>query len=172
MSTSLSIKGKTQANDAVTSTINYVNPNATNEQLVSLATAMNNLTTNTVADITRIDKNSLTSAVTKLPRNLTLSQSSVTWQSLSTDLTDPTTIDFTADGITADTEAYVVNTYFDSSSDKGLLYLMLQLTDTGGAIGIAKGQFGSETAPENPNVVLVIPETATYQAATATLTIT
>lgn len=72
MSRSLSIKGKTQANTALTTTINYVNPNATDEQLVSLATAFNGLTTNTLGDISRIDKESLTNVVPKLPRNVQL----------------------------------------------------------------------------------------------------
>lgn len=68
--TALSIKGKTSSGDGITSTINYVNPNATAAQLVSLATAMNNLTTNTVSDITRIDKNSLTGISPKQSRDL------------------------------------------------------------------------------------------------------
>ena len=72
MSRSLSIKGKTQANTALTTTINYVNPNATDEQLVSLATAFNGLTTNTLGDISRIDKESLTNVIPKLPRNIQL----------------------------------------------------------------------------------------------------
>lgn len=70
MSTSISIKGKTQGNESVTTTINYVNPSATNSQLQSLASAFNNLTTNTITDVSKITKESLTA--TKLSRNMIL----------------------------------------------------------------------------------------------------
>lgn len=70
MSTSISIKGKTQGNESVTTTINYVNPSATNNQLQSLASAFNNLTTNTITDVSKITKESLTA--TKLSRNMIL----------------------------------------------------------------------------------------------------
>ena len=169
MSTALSIKGKTQANDAVTSTINYVNPNATNEQLTSLASAMNALTTNTIVDVTRIDKNSLTNAVTKQPRNLTLRQSSVAWSSISSDITEPTIIELTGSGIEKGTKAYLDISYSGVSAGGELFAgLLIEGSDGSGIMLVRSVQTNS---PIN-EVEIFVPETDTYQAATVTLTIT
>lgn len=172
MSTALSIKGKTQANDAVTSTINYVNPNATNEQLQSLASAMNALTTNTIVDVTRIDKNSLTAAVTKLPRNLALSQSSIAWSAISSDTGNPTTITLTGNGLSADVTGYVDALGYNTTSDNSG-FLMAGLTfssDNSGIFLVRYAQTGD--ASPTDTVKIFIPEDNTYQAATVTLTIT
>lgn len=83
MSTSVSIKGKTAGGDGVTTTINYVNPTATDEQLQSLATAFNNLTTNITSDITKITKESLTNSG-KLDRNMTLTPSTISFTAVPT----------------------------------------------------------------------------------------
>lgn len=44
----LIIQATTPADKSVTTTITYVNPQATNEKLIELGTAINNLTGNTV----------------------------------------------------------------------------------------------------------------------------
>lgn len=175
MSTALSIKGKTQANDGVTSTINYVNPNATNAQLVSLATAMNNLTTNTVADITRIDKNSLTSAVTKLPRNAYL-----TAQGASTAITSVKASDV---GQTFDEPLILDIHYEDQAGEYEEIAISKPAEHTSyyvnwyGRTGTGQEPVGAlfimrETGTEAAEYNIYIPEDSAYQAATITLTIT
>lgn len=176
MSTSLSIKGKTQANEGVTSTINYVNPNATNAQLQSLASAMNALTTNTITDVTRIDKNSLTAAVTKLPRNAYLTASggstaitSVRASEVGQTLEEPLILDIYYEdqagefeeisiGKPVESTAYYVNWYGRTGPTA---------QEPAGGLFILR-EAGTEAATFNIN----IPEDSTYQAATITLTIT
>lgn len=172
MSTALSIKGKTQANDAVTSTINYVNPNATNAQLQSLASAMNDLTTNTIVDVTRIDKNSLTSAVTKLPRNAKITNAedqeitSIAASSLAQDIGDIG--DSTFNIVYNDSaEAMPIQV---AVTDQYTLYLTRATArGTGAAGGLMIVSIGENTATE---IKLYIPEDATYQSAELTLSIT
>lgn len=174
MATSLSIKGKTQGNDAVTSTINYVNPNATNAQLVSLATAMNNLTTNTVADITRIDKNSLINTVEKQPRNLQMS------------LQDPYSTP-SPTPVTSISSSQIPTT---GTQDVATVYLLSQTLDPSKinirfpafygylvVIGLDQGNWTSMTivkiqGAEAGSIVINIPEDDTYLEETLTLTIT
>lgn len=177
MSTSLSIKGKTQANDGVTSTINYVNPNATNAQLQSLASAMNALTTNTITDVTRIDKNSLTAAVTKLPRNayLTLENGS----------SDPVTTIRSSDIGTTLQTTLQLNIHYDDQAGE---YEEISIGKTGSSVeyyitwmartgdeeyneGMISFLRGSQDLTAE-TIKIYIPEDSTYQAATITLTIT
>ena len=173
MSTALSIKGKTQANDAVTSTINYVNPAATNAQLQSLASAMNALTTNTIVDVTRIDKNSLTAAVPKLSRNLALAQSSIAWSSISTDVNNPTSINVTGNALD-EGKAYLDIKYNLITGDEGFLYANLALASEGetSAIMLVRAPDSAGTETPTDKIEIFMPETNTYQAATVTLTIT
>lgn len=170
MSTSLSIKGKTQANDAVTSTINYVNPNATAAQLVSLATAMNNLTTNTVSDITRIDKNSLTNTVEKLPRNLTVSPATISYATIATSVDDSTDITITGSGL--DFSKLQVSFARDEGTTGAVAFGWYGSSDTEGILFAIKEANASIGMIATGVVTLTFPEDSTYQAATATLTIT
>lgn len=169
MSTALSIKGKTQANDAVTSTINYVNPNATNEQLQSLASAMNALTTNTIVDVTRIDKNSLTATVTKLPRNayLTLQDqiehvTSIKYSEVSQSIDEPTAFTLHCDGTFNDKEV----TY--SGTALGMFINAFATGDTNGTIFLVK----MDGTMDRSDIKITIPENETYQSAELTLTVT
>ena len=173
MSTSLSIKGKTQGNDAVTSTINYVNPNATDAQLVSLATAMNNLTTNTVADITRIDKNSLINTVEKQARNLKMSLqdpystpspeeiTSISSSQVPTDTYSPLTVYLLSQTL----DPSKINIRFPAFYG----YLVI--------IGLDQGNWTSMnivkiSGSEAGSIIINIPEDDTYLEETLTLTIT
>lgn len=166
MATSLSIKGKTQGNDAVTSTINYVNPNATSAQLVSLATAMNNLTTNTVADITRIDKNSLVNTIEKQDRNMQLSPATIAAADISTDIASGTNVTLSLSG--DDRPTWAVETERENSA--GVIYIASNKVERfapGGILALLRT--GETTAA---TITVSLPETDTYKAATATLTIT
>lgn len=179
MSTSLSIKGKTQGNESTTATVNYVNPNATNAQLVSLATALNDLTTNTIADITKISKESLMDSG-KLSRNLFFSRTSSapgtrieskTISSISSDLSDPTYIyiggDFT--GVTAadvsiklilGENSETIFAVFEPAVDGYLPQVVLTRTQYETPVT------GSAT------LTITTPETDIYESASATLAIT
>lgn len=161
MATSLSIKGKTQGNEAVTSTINYVNPNATNAQLVSLATAMNNLTTNTVADITRIDKNSLTNTIEKLDRNLQVSPATVNTAQISTNPNSPTEVTLTGTDISS-TDLRV------TKPQENNVFIFVDWVQVEGNITIALvGDSLSDAT--STDIVFEFPETETYKAASVTL---
>lgn len=175
MATSLSIKGKTQANDGVTSTINYVNPNATDAQLVSLATAFNNLTTNTVSDITRIDKNSLINTVEKLSRNVQL---------FAMDQTTPITeIKASAIGDFENAAFVFVRYNSDDYANDILSCLVPGGTDQNNVfIQIARGEstdngawilLTNNVTPTSAfTLTFAIAETSTYQAATFTIPVT
>lgn len=177
MSTSLSIKGKTQGNEAVTSTINYVNPNATTANLVSLATAMNNLTVNTISDITRIDKNSLINTVEKLPRNayLTTAQSETPITSLksseiSTDPNIPTMLQIRYADKAGDYED--VSITLNANTSTGYYYYMWNGEGPSPRedpiLCVLKGSSGTYA----DTITITIAEDSEYQAATLTLTIT
>lgn len=168
MSTALSIKGKTQANEAVTSTINYVNPDATKEQLISLATAFNDMTTNTVTDITKIDKNSLINTIDKLPRNLALSPATVSAAEIPTDATEAVGVTLTGDG------GFL---YPDLTVKKlsGAIAIFLDLNNVQTAEGrypvikIAKGNGKTSSFPGE--IEFSVPEDGNYQSEAVTLTI-
>lgn len=162
MSTSLSIKGKTQANDAVTSTINYVNPDATDAQLISLATAMNNMTTNSVVDITKIDKNSLINTIEKQARNLQLSPSTIDTTTISTDLSSPSTFNLTGADLSAE-ELRV-----RKPSENNSFIFLDWTTDGNGGIVIYIVCDNAQSASSS-NIIFEFPETATYKAASVTL---
>ena len=154
----------------MTSTINYVNPNATDEQLTSLATAFNDLTTNTVTDITRIDRNSLT-ASSKSTRNIRLENNghqvvtSLAYSSLQTDPAEANTINLIADGGATPAELIV------SRNLTGNGFLMVDWYDNGdGVIGIALTKGGNDTSAGT--ITFTLPETEIYKAASVTLTIT
>lgn len=171
MSTNLSIKGKTQGNDAVTSTINYVNPTATNANLVSLATAFNNLTTNTISDITRIDKNSLINTVEKLPRNLQISPTTLSWQNITTD-TMGTDATITGAGITTDTSEELSKSLYVSRNLEGGNLLYLEWYGEGNGISILLVAKKDNTEPVVGTITFTLPETETYQESSITLEIT
>lgn len=178
MSTSLSIKGKTQGNEAVTSTINYVNPNATSAQLVSLATAMNNLTTNTVSDITRIDKNSLTNTLEKLERNLQLKKDDVAITTLSnadisTNIQGGTEIYIVFDGTDITAADFSVKMAVDNPDQHDPPYASWYSWENDGITShnILLARY-SQIDSTGTVITINLPETETYKAATATLTIT
>lgn len=171
MSTSLSIKGKTPSNDAITSTINYVNPNATNAQLESLATAMNDLTTNTIADVIKITKESLTEPSSKLSRNMTITPATVSFSSLQSTLpiddhNDPTAT-ITGNGVTVDKlkvtrppiegGAYCLIDWFQGGGDES----PIEMYCLKGSDGIYQGQ-----------IIFEIPADSVYESGSVTLTIT
>lgn len=68
--TSITYSGTQQGGAKVTTTIAYVNPDATDNQLIELAEKVNDLTTNTVEDVTRISKRILIETQDPLPRNI------------------------------------------------------------------------------------------------------
>lgn len=177
MSTSLSIKGKTTGGDGVTSTINYVNPNATDEQLTSLATAFNDLTTNTVSDITRIDKNSLTA--TKLDRNLRLTKSTGgTEETVTTipfaNLPDENNIgqsDLTIKGEGTFTAADLIVT----KNTEGAAYIFTDWYngETSGDVKFSIHKYqDDESLVTTGTITISLPATDIYKASSVTLTIT
>lgn len=180
MSTSLSIKGKTQSDESTTATVNYVNPNATNGQLVSLATALNNLTTNTITDVTKISKESLTDS-SKLSRELFFSSTSnppgtriesITISSISTDIEDPTYRyiggDFT--GVT-NSDISIRITLSDDNSES--IFAVCEPAQEGFLPAILILRTRYETPPKGTaTITIATPETDIYQAASATLAIT
>ena len=167
MATSLSIKGKNQANASTTATINYVNPDATNAQLVSLATSLNALTTNTIDDITKIQKESLTDATAKSPRNFTISPSTVNYSSIPQNIASPTmiTLTYDGDGVPA-TTANLQNAEGTGTQDR--IAIVTIPNDNNYSIGLARGT-GALAA--YGTITISLPETDTYESATATLTI-
>lgn len=178
MATSLSIKGKTQANDAVTSTINYVNPLATDEQLISLATAFNNLTTNTTNDITRIDKNSLINKIEKQPRNMILNLSgsetpvtSIQYSSIAAEnLDNPTVYYLSYSGYTTSDTLTIKYTY--SGSGDGRNTLFMDTYNYNDNIQICMTRYDAENPPALSAITFIVPETDTYAAGELTVTFT
>lgn len=170
--TAIAMRTKDQSDTTGTTTINYVNPNATSEQLQSLASAINALTTNQIVDLTRIDKQVLGSEIAKLPRNLTITPATLNYSNLVTtvdgafnqettkpviafDGTDVTNSDVS---ITVEGEDNILMSYYIDSDNYEYSELYLAR--------------GSSATPKGVNTITVnIPETDTYQAATATLTI-
>lgn len=181
MSTSLSIKGKTQGNESTTATVNYVNPNATNAQLVSLATALNDLTTNTIADITKISKESLMDSG-KLSRNLFFSRTSnppgtriesKAIGDISTNTQEPTQLyiggDFT--GVTA-ADVNIKLTLSENISES--IFALFEPASGDGflpTVQLVRTQY-EETPTGTATLTITTPETDIYEAASATLAIT
>lgn len=168
MATSISIKGKTTTNETTTATVNYVNPNATNAQLISLAEALNGLTTNTISDVTKISKESLTDATQKLERNLTISPTSINYSSIASNADSPTvaTLTFDGDG-TPTTKENLQNV--EGTTSEGRIYITTRYINNAWSLGLIKN-LGDRKA--YGTITISLPETDTYQAATAELTIT
>lgn len=174
MATNISIKGKTQKGDSITTTVNYVNPEATNEQLQSLASALNALTTNTIADVTRIDKTSLTNSG-KSPRNLTIingeteqEQTNVAWSTISTDTAFGTTFYITSDSeITLNEVSMKKETGGDITAS--LFVDVCSVTDRNKiCFDLVKAGEGTMTA----TLTFTLPETSIYEETTIQFTIT
>lgn len=177
MATSLSIKGKTSGGDGVTTTINYVNPNATNGQLQSLASAFNDLTTNTVSDVTRIDKNSLTNTVAKLPRNLQLKQgdaviTTVSNATLSTTMQGGTEVLIVFDGTDITAADFSIKMTADTPAHEPPFTNWYSWDDDGTTIHNMYLARYTQVDCVGTVITISLPETDTYEAATATLTIT
>lgn len=168
MATNLSIKGKTQANDAVTSTINYVNPGATDAQLISLATAMNDMTTNSVVDITKIEKNSLLNTIEKLPRNLTLSTATISAAAIPNDATEAVQVTLSGDGnveeenVTFKKLSYARAIFMDIASEIGI-------DKTVTVLNFAKGH--GKPSFYQGQIEFTVAEDSNYQSDSVTLTI-
>lgn len=172
MATSLSIKGKTQANDAVTSTINYVNPNATDTQLVSLATAMNNLTTNTVADITKIEKNSLLNKVEKLSRNAAISPATVASSALTENIfQNAARFNITFTG--AEVNDLQVKTVDMNEDDDNMFAVSWYTSGAPNEFVLAVAKSNDPTTPVlTGSIIVSVPENDIYQSGSVTLTVT
>lgn len=171
--TALSIKGKTSGGDGITSTINYVNPSATATQLQSLATAFNDLTTNTIVDVTRIDKNSLTGISPKQSRNLQ-------WKTATS--SDPTnaTVPLSSIGTDIDNSYVLYMTSKVATNEAPIiennspLFMSIANDETGSgatqAFTIEVVKYNDETW--TGEIKFTLPETDIYEAAEITLTIT
>lgn len=175
MSTALSIKGKTVGGDGVTSTINYVNPNATDEQLTSLATAFNDLTTNTVTDITRIDKNSLT-ASTKLDRNMKLIRADTSAELTTIAFTDlPTTIDQGINPLTVQCDGeFSLSELALTKNITGTAFIFCDWYDDGGGANYVEivSQKVDQSDTASGTLTFSLPATDIYKASSVTVTIT
>ena len=64
MATSITLSQQVSSDTKKTRSITNINPDASNQQLVNLATALNALTTNTLKDINRIDKTEIDPDIT------------------------------------------------------------------------------------------------------------
>jgi len=178
MPTNISIKGKAQNGDSNTTTINYVNPAATNEQLMSLATAFNDFTTNTITDVTRIDKSSLTSD-SRSSRNLRVINgdteqpiTAIPSASIGVGASNAFGVIVQMDGMTTDLEAYVKFTFTSSSSsvDHAPIQTEIEIVEPN---EFDCYLYKREDKPLNVSALTVyIPATDLYQAATVTLPIT
>lgn len=176
--TAIAMRTKDSSGTMGTTTINYVNPEATSSQLQSLASAFNNLTTNTLVDVTRIDKQVLGSEIEKLPRNAYFSNNSDTTTPITT--LSAATIPLAGDG---------TGTYYDCTKyvrcdgtveDGGYT---IRLYDTGGNLTVATTIINSSNislsfmkAFEQSELVgakieVTLLETDTYAAQTVTLEI-
>lgn len=176
MSTSISIKGKTQGNESTTATVNYVNPDATNAQLVSLASALNNLTTNTISDVTKISKESLTDS-SKLNRNMQIIKDgeqatnsiTISYETISTSTASPTELTITYNGA-IDGESIIQITRAITSED-GFLFMdygAASQTDGTGFWLVKETDGGSWTG----TITISLPATEIYEADSVTINIT
>lgn len=154
----------------MTSTINYVNPAATNEQLTSLATAFNDLTTNTVTDITRIDRNSLTSSG-KLDRDLKFEDETTTktiqGSTLSSNANEPTALEITGNGLS--NSNIIVNRLVAADAQGYVFSDWSAYSDTNMSIFLLRD--AQSEVPET-TITITVPATDSYKEGTLTINIT
>lgn len=174
MATNLTIKGKAQNGDSNTTTINYVNPAATNEQLMSLATAFNDFTTNTITDVTRIDKSSLTSD-SRSSRNIRILDendqpiTSIPLASLGEGLNNAFGVILQGEGINYEADFWVKFTFpKNGSTSTSAPCVNIDVMDGEADFYV----FKNGTDPLNASAMTVnFPATDLYQAVTVTLQI-
>lgn len=168
MATNISIKGKTAGGDGVTTSINYVNPNANNEQLTSLATAFNNLTTNTITDITKITKESLM-GTGKISRNASINPATVASSTLTENIfLNAAEFDITLTGATIDD--IQVKTVGMDEEDEAMFALNWYSTGDPGEFVLSVAKSANQVLAGD--IVISVPETDIYQSGSITLTVT
>lgn len=174
--TNISIRSKDQSGTTGTTTINYVNPEATSSQLQSLASAFNDLTTNEIVDVTRIDKQVLGSEIDKLPRNAQFKYNSAAVTSISAATLPVSSSEFRGyelsyDGMTnADT---VFIAYDKRDPSKGDLYFdWWSSPSTIGTMEITMAKGDTADDDYTGTLIIYLPETDTYAAETLEIPVT
>jgi len=155
-----------QAHKQSSRSITYIDPNASNSDIKNFVEGLNGLTHQTLAAARRVDSTDIIND-TRLTRNLTMSQSSIAWNDIST---QPliTTIEVTGT-LTEITEVYT-SMLFTTDGEGNIPYVGTAISEDATALTIALLREGN-TKPID-QITFIVPETATYAAATFTLTIT
>lgn len=165
--TSITYSGTQQGGAKVTTTIAYVNPDATDNQLIELAEKVNGLTTNTVDDVTKISKRILIETEDPLPRNLTVTH-------LNQPLTEIQAADLPLK--TASDGQYLINITFAGTGEDELW--IRNVMERTGEVYICCVQGANAQSwildlrkNNTPSgyITIEIPATATYEAAVLTL---
>lgn len=163
--TSITYSGTQQGGGKVTTTVSYVNPDATDNQLIGLATQINALTTNQLDEVNKVTKKML---IGTTPRNFTLSQSTFTAAEISSTGDGPTEITMTFAG--EPTELPSVS--FKTGDISDYIYAEVFIFTNGSTSEKTIALIKSGTDIAGTEITLSLPQTETYDAATAKITIT
>lgn len=158
MNRKVQIKSINSSASKQTTTLNYVNPNATNEQLLQMSTMMIGLTNNTYDSTNKIDTTALTPKITQ---TISFSPSSATYSELAEAATDnePYALPVTISGNTSGqipkfsisgASSAIERIIFGGTSN--IMYVANIMNDPGGTATIKAS----------------LDETSTYSGATAT----
>lgn len=162
--TSISITSRDQNNNKMTTSVAYVNPDATDGQLLNLADKLTAFTTNTVQEVNKVSRKVLIGD--KAERNLSVAHSNTPITQISaTDL--PSKTDSTGQ--------YLVNITFDGEGEVWIRNVM----DRTGEIYICTVEgvnnwildLRKNNSPTG-TIQIEIPETTTHQAAMWTIEVT
>lgn len=163
--TSISITSRDQNNNKMTTSVAYVNPNATDGQLLNLADKLTAFTTNTVQEVNKVSRKVLIGD--KAERNLSVKHNNV-------DLTEIQATDLPAK--TDSSGQYLVNITF---SGEGELWIRNAMTRTGEIYICCVEGVNAQTwlldlrKNNSPSgtIQIMIPETDTYQSAIWTISV-
>ena len=171
METSISLKTKAQDNTTATTTLSYVNPNASNENLKLYAQKIASLTSDEYMGATKVDKTNLDNeepAVQKLPRNMHLEYEHATIQPALSNANKGQIIDVVYSGggapvFTIDENAdFTFGAYFITGTDTPVAF-----TPIGWSVGGMDDPFLA-----NGHVTISVAESDTYEAGEIIVTIT
>lgn len=166
MATSAIMKTKSQSGVVSSRSITNIDPNANNADIKDFVESLNDLTTQTLTDLNRVDTANIFND--KLPRNLTLSTPTVSAAAIPNDATEAVAVTLTGDG------GFL---YSDLTVKKisGAISIFLDLNNVQTADGrfpvikLAKGHGKTSSFPGE--LEFSVPESGNYQSEAVTLTI-
>lgn len=180
MATSFSINSKDSSNKKYQRNITHVNPDATDEKILALAQGINNLSTNQITGVNRIDTIDLLND-TRITRNVFFSSTSnppgtridnpsTTLAAISTDIQTPTQIFISGDLTGVDYNKVSITFNAPDIEEFILASIELPTTEYLASLVVIRSDFEQQPTGEG-TITLHFPGSTNYKPATLTYSI-